>query len=496
MTDTYIVPKWCFSIAVLLLSILILSIKKLCKRSIHLNISLCAYIIIITCLLQSIYGIIQWFQGFQISGSNRSIGSFDNPAGFASCLSVSLPFLLLCLKPAKRLFQKILICTLALVLTSAVIISGSRTGMISIIAIIALGIFQYIPLKTAKKATLLICVFSLFLSGSYFLKKDSADGRLLIWKCSWEMVKDAPLFGHGWGGFRANYMDYQANYFKEQPDEDKYEMLADNVSSPFNECLTIIISLGIIGLLGIVILVLFLFKYYDRDHNEDKRYALLSLVAIGVFSMFSYPFTYPFTWFMLLFNLYALLKGFICKWTNLRIVVYSLNLALMVFSLAGLYKLSQRIKGEYEWKKLTRERVTDKVLDDYQKLMHPLGEDPYFLYNYAVTLLEAGRLDESLNVALKCRFYWADYDLNLLLGDICKEMKKWDLAESYYESASYMCPCRFIPLYQLFDLYRNSGRKDKAESVAERIISKPVKIQTGTVWMIKRRINEYMESNK
>ena len=41
----------------------------------------------------------------------------------------------------------------------------------------------------------------------YYYKKDSADGRLLIWRVSIDMIADAPLVGHGIGTFE-NKVDW------------------------------------------------------------------------------------------------------------------------------------------------------------------------------------------------------------------------------------------------------------------------------------------------
>lgn len=46
----------------------------------------------------------------------------------------------------------------------------------------------------------------------YTLKPISADGRLLIWKVGYGMIKDKPATGFGKGGFEANYLYYQAKY--------------------------------------------------------------------------------------------------------------------------------------------------------------------------------------------------------------------------------------------------------------------------------------------
>lgn len=48
--------------------------------------------------------------------------------------------------------------------------------------------------------------------------------------------------------------------------------------------------------------------------------------------------------------------------------------------------------------------------------------NPYFLYNYAAVLQEMKQYTESLEVALKCRQYWADYDLELIIGKITSSL--------------------------------------------------------------------------
>lgn len=62
----------------------------------------------------------------------------------------------------------------------------------------------------------LYVVFSIVLllsfPGLYFIKKDSANGRLLIWKSTLLMIKDKPLLGHGVVNFNKVYMNYQAEY--------------------------------------------------------------------------------------------------------------------------------------------------------------------------------------------------------------------------------------------------------------------------------------------
>ena len=63
-----------------------------------------------------------------------------------------------------------------------------------------------------------------------------------------------------------------------------------------------------------------------------------------------------------------------------------------------------------------------------------------------------------------------------------------DVAERYYDTASMMCPSRFLPLYKLFHLYKNMGNRKCMLRVAESVIDKPMKIKTSAIRMMKREM--------
>lgn len=108
------------------------------------------------------------------------------------------------------------------------------------------------------------------------MKKDSADGRLLIWKCSWEMIKDSPVYGHGINSFRTHYMDYQAHYFEQHPDS-KYSMLADNVLCPFNEYLAVLVNFGFLGFFILLAFIFFLlFAIINNPEMRSGQHCFLS----------------------------------------------------------------------------------------------------------------------------------------------------------------------------------------------------------------------------
>ncbi|ALJ59814.1 hypothetical protein BcellWH2_02575 [Bacteroides cellulosilyticus] len=108
MTDTHLMPKWYFTAFVLLLAVLALLVKSIFNRLSKIDFLIYSYFISFICLIQALYGILQWLKLIPSVGRFQVVGSFDNPAGFAACLCAGLPFIFLCLKEVrgknKRLF--------------------------------------------------------------------------------------------------------------------------------------------------------------------------------------------------------------------------------------------------------------------------------------------------------------------------------------------------------------------------------------------------------
>lgn len=162
----------------------------------------------------------------------------------------------------------------------------------------------------------------------------------------------------------------------------------------------------------------------------------------------------------------------------------------------GQVRLGERIQSERSWQEASELAFChsyDEALPYYVSLKHRFEDNPYFLYNYAAVFTEAKEYEKALKVALECRKYWADYDLELLLGDIYREKKDYKQAEEYYMSASYMCPSRFLPLYQLYGLYREMRDDAKLFLTAKKIVKKPAKINSMLIKRIKYQVKKECE---
>jgi O-antigen ligase len=506
-------------------------------------------IIISLCLLQAIYGLFQYFQIIRITSAFSIIGSYDNPAGFATCLAVALPFAFSLLRESK--YYKLLAIVAMFVIGCAVVLSQSRAGIVSLGVVSLIFFLKEVGIanshrqeKWQKMRKFLIpffiitgvAVFLLLLS----IKKESASGRVLIWGNTWKMIQDAPILGHGNGAFVAKYMDYQADYFVQNP-ESKYAMLADNVLHPFNEYLLLVVEYGFVGLGLLLIGLFFLFskrdchkrtrisqisanlrkweckmlvfnepnfapiransrnlcsKNFQNRHGENLPY-LLCIISPTVFALFSYPLKYPFVWAIMAYCLAEISKSqkpvFAFSFPNkkwFRIIM------LMCFIVGG-YFLAKDISFEYQWNKIAKTSLLGKtieVMPEYEHLHRIWNGNYLFLYNYGAELNHIKEYKKSNIILSQCLKYFNDYDVQMLLADNYSNLKQWNKAEMHYIRAADMCPVRFLPLSKLMNLYDFIEQHDKAIEVALKIINKPVKIESPTVRNIKFEAKKRIEN--
>jgi hypothetical protein len=442
--------------------------------------------------LQAAYGILQYLNVIQASNGFRITGSFDNPAGFAASLCAGFSFVFY-LVFKEKLWKKYLAIAAGIVLIGAIVLSTSRAGIISLIAVCAIVFFYKVKIAVKWKRTIAIALLLISLSGLYFLKKDSADGRLLIWRCTWEMIKDKPLFGHGGGGFKANYMNYQAKYFEEHPDS-KYVMLADNVNRPFNEYLLLLVNFGLFGLMVLILIFYRLWQIfkYNRRKTLFDYISYLCLLSIAVFALFSYPLAYPFVWVI---GLSSITNLFYPLWPTQKRLFFDLRFIIILAVPVVGYLTYDCMRAEMKWCDIAHKSLlgqTKQMLPEYQLLYGKLKSNELFLYNYAVELNVAGQYEKSSQIGKESERFWADYDMQMLMADNYLQLKHCKEAELHYIKASHMCPIKFMPLYKLFQLYEATDNNEKAKQVANVILDKPVKVMSLTIKNIQQEIQQKM----
>ncbi len=233
-----------------------------------------------------------------------------------------------------KYFSQIVIVLILLVLPAARSRAAWLGGLVGSAYI--LWAFRY-DLKTALRISVLSQRFSalqkkfaiglsillsvVIIAGLYKLKQGSADGRLLMWRVSWEMIKDKSIMGYGPGGFEANYSNYQAEWFRCGNGTPEQELVAGTPDAPFNEFIRVWVEYGAVGILFIfsTILLIFGFRFkvqgfkFRVQGSEQKKQGTRnfklkirnpehetrnlkpgtvlkgSMLSIIIFSLFSYP---------------------------------------------------------------------------------------------------------------------------------------------------------------------------------------------------------------
>lgn len=455
------------------------------------------------CLLLSAYGLLQYYgcvpsrhYAFPITGT------YENPAGFAAAQAALFPFALaLCMDKERNSLIRWLAGLTAVACALTITLSGSRAGLLAICAsaavVLAFKTKVLSLFKTHKWLWVVLVLVAVALSFLlYRVKAGSANGRLFIWSICWDMIKKRPLFGYGPGGIEKHYMDAQAAYFSVHPDS-LYVMLADNVTHPFNEYIKFTVNYGLVGLTIALCLLVFTIKRLLNSRENVKVIGLAVTASVFVMCQFSYPFHYAAVWFI---SAIAIIPAFFSEsegnevWEtpkNLRITLPILFSILLAVVLRMMYL-------DLKWAEMSKRSLaghTERMLPYYEKIKPQMQHNPLFLYNYAAELNYIGRYEESLLITEECRLGWNDYDVQMLLADNLENTGQIDQAINAYQHALDMIPCRFEPLESMMTVYLENGDTLKAMEMAEKIIKKPVKVQSFRVEQIRSAATQLLMNN-
>ena len=374
--------------------------------------------------------------------------------------------------------------------------SDSRASWLSF-AIGILTFFSPLIIKHLPKSIIirtgslliLICLCTYLISGLYSYKKDSADGRILIWKISLEMVKDKPILGYGFYGFRKNYMNYQAAYLQEKQLPETINNLADDNHHAFNEFLRIIIEQGIIG---VIILFIFLttigYTIYKYKLYIDtvSRTIISCLTALLFFSFFSYPLST----FHINALIVILLAGLACSSQDTpiwKLQIRSISLIIpysIIFFISSVYLFSYS-KANSDWLNTLKGVYTnDNILEEARK---KLSGNPYFLSTYGKYLNKKKRYSKAASILSQSIKEYPSYYTVMELGISYKAQKKYTEAMHCFYKAMHMIPHKIKPLYFMMELYYDQKDYKSAIQLSNRILCKQPKIRSSELNIILKR---------
>lgn len=483
-----------------------------------------AYIILLSGLIQAIWGLGQLYN-YIPSGHAlfKTTGSFFNSGPYGGFLALMFPLALhywLYYKHTNKLLAYIflfvgIVCILVFPATL------SRTAWIAAIAGCGLVLvfdtkitikLQLFKKRHQKRFALYILILSIVITGAlygvYYLKKDSANGRLFMWKITTLAIKDTPIKGVGLGGFPASYAKAQMEYFKSNKASDTERLVAGSPVYAFNEYLRIFLEQGIVG--GILFLLLTIIIIRSGIKNK-KTGAAGSFLALSVFAFASYPFyLWEFLVMWVLLGTICVSKAKETSSSKLQITNTQRKKIIPTIILVGILVTGSLICAKYqhayyqankEWKKmrsLYTMKSYESIVDDYKLLYPKLNFDPKFVFEYAVALNATEQREKADTVLSRGLQISCDPMFYNVKGRNHHEMGEYSKAETAYINSTHLLPERIYPYYLLTKLYADSAnyQPQKMHRAATAVLEKEPKVHSLAINEMRNEVRKIVKEKE
>jgi O-antigen polymerase len=257
-------------------------------------------------LIQGVIGVVQFIvpEYFHFVKGGRPVGTLLQANVYASFIATGLAvslYQILAVTLSQRFkylhYSVVFVCVLIEYLVR------SRTGMLGAsIALLFMFFLYRTQVKKIRALTLVmiaavatamaIAVIPQLLSpndaASYKRENiSSAGARLIIYPLSLEIIKEAPLMGHGLGKFSTLYMDKQHTFFAENPSHIESSMLLNH---PHNELLLWGIEAGLLVVFVLIVFGVWLSWNIWFKGSLSNKSAWICMLPIALHTQTELPF--------------------------------------------------------------------------------------------------------------------------------------------------------------------------------------------------------------
>ena len=483
-------------------------------------------VVVATGGIEAVSGMRQ-LHGFE--GSNHSLfkltGDFYNPGPYSGYLAIVLPVCLWMILRQTKIYLHYLgwIGLLAIIV---VLPAGmSRTAWIA--AAVSCGWVYWVQrigwektkryINGNRTLTIISSILILIsiagsLAGIYLLKKDSANGRLLLWKVTGQAIREQPWTGTGTGGFPAAYAEAQAEYFTSGKASETEMMVAGCPEYGFNEFLQIGLEQGLVGLM---VFVLLLSYSLFRGMKNRQAGAAGGILALMVFSLASYPLQLPEFWVVL-----VVLMGVANSNTPVdadisvaadtpptpsregRKILSVTMIGVLAICCGWIFRQQ---KGYYEgykkWntlKMLYNSKAYEAAGEGYEELVPLMGHKPELLFEAAQCLSKSERLKKANRLLERAMKLSGDPMIHYMTAKNEQSMGNYQKAENLLLHAIDMLPERIYPYYLLTKLYSEPTffQEDKFIKAADAVLKKEPKVESTAIREMREEVKILIQNRK
>ena len=431
------------------------------------------WVLILAGMVEALWGLGQVYGYLPVKHAMFPLtGSFYNPGPYGGFLAMAFPVCLWEVLSHYRNCRKGLaywISLVGLVLIGIMLpATMSRTAWVAaaISSVYVCGCVYPTGMKALGKRLSLKCkhckvvVLLLLLAlgtAGYLMKKDSADGRLLMWKVSAQAVLEHPWTGVGWEQVPGAYGDAQEKYFASGNYTETEARVAGSPEYVFNEYLQVAMAWGVPALCGILMVVIVLFCL---GHGDRQYGACGGLLSLGVFAFSSYPF--QFMEFIVAFVglLVACLMAVRRTWVQVGTLVLGLGISLYISE--------------------NRPERNARQMFDRAHALHRAGE-----WQASTDLLK-----ETMKVS-------SDAMILNIIGKNFQKLGKYKEAEVWLIRSTHRLPNRIYPYYLLVKLYAehpNVFSKEKLEQAARMVMEKEPKVESTAIREMREEVKRIIKA--
>lgn len=462
--------------------------------------------LIITGGIEALWGLGQLYD---LSPSNHTLfsitGTFPNPGPFSGYLALVFPLCLyeyLNLKKeiSKSLLDKIKYSIVLFIILLILCILPAGMSRSAWVATLVSSLFIYgyqyswisklaIGYKQNKKRVigiLSICIIVLILAciSIFQIKKDSAHGRLFMWKISYLAIKEKPFSGYGTNSFPLAYGKAQEAYFSKGNYAEWEEYVAGSPEYAFNEYLQIAIEWGI-PVLSCILLTISLCIW----KGLKKKYIGIcgSIISILIFGIASYPLQLP----AFIITTTFLLAVCIIGESKIRLLIFAL-----IVGGTSIYwykmNLTEECNSWISCHILYRSGSYQKAVKKYEALYPKLKNKAFFMYEYGHTLHKLNLYKASTEKLEEAAKLSCDPMILNIIGLNYQNEGEYSKAENIFIRSTHLLPGRIYPYYLLTKLYANPFffHIDKMKYMSNIVLNKKPKVQTKKIDIMRKEVQE------
>lgn len=469
------------------------------------------WVLIVLCGFETFLGLRQLY-GF--ASSNHSLfnltGSFFNPGPYSGYLAMIFP---ICLHEWLRLKDKrerswmetggCYVSAGVLLLILCVLPAGmSRSAWLaaSVSGVWVYGMHDgwgqelkrlWRQYRTRMLGIAVVGFLCLLLGGAalFHLKKDSASGRLLMWKISCRAIAERPITGYGHGNFATAYGAAQEAYFAGGDYSEQEELVAGSPEYAFNEYLQVAVEWGIPTLLCLLLIIGFCLW---RGITEGRTGVCGGVISLMVFAFSSYPLQLP----VFIVTFAFLLAACVIGRSRLALAVFAL---MMGVGGVGQWRMN-RYESCREWtgcRMLYNSGSYEVAKERYAKLYPELKSRGPFLFEYGHCLHKLKEYEASNTILKEAATRSCDPMILNVIGKNHQQLGNYAEAEKWLNRSTHLLPGRIYPYYLLAKLYAEPDfhQPEKMKRMADIVLTKEPKVQSTAVKEMREEMRKIRTKN-